>query len=108
MIRVNVRCCCQPQKILGTLEVPHAANGQVWRSRFQEAFFAAMVREELPKLVPTGSIPMDATTSIKTKIIKLKMFHGDGAYDEEVAVYSEERPLEFWRQFYGFKEGDAV
>ena len=75
MPRFNVRCCCQPQKILGTMELatsyPH------------------------PKL---------ATSKGWTQIELRSFFNGN---EMEFAVYSDDRPIEFWRQFASFQEAPS-
>lgn len=94
MYRLNVRCCCQPQKILGTLEVPSLNPIQ---------------RFTIMTLAPRYAAPRYAgadATEIKYHTIQLKYFcqglNGDDS--GELAVYSDDRPIEFWRQFKGFIE----
>lgn len=96
MHRLNVRCCCQPTKVLGTIEVPEiVARG---------GFF------NVP--IPITDRPLDVVSIEVRKIAlgrcsDLERELGLPA-DREFAVYSEERPIEFWRAFPSFREGDAV
>jgi hypothetical protein len=84
VIVLNVRCCCQPQKILGRLPVPkQALEYGYWR-------------------VPTMSIG----AGLETHIIEVRKFN-NGHYGQEIAVYSDDRPVEFWRGIPGFIEAPA-
>lgn len=94
MPRYFVRCCCQPQKILGVLELRHPVGGRS----------TVHVRERLR--FPTCSLrrfdanePMPATAIRRYHAIKLRIFDRN-----EIAVYSEDRPIEFWRTIEGFRE----
>lgn len=81
-VRLEVRCCCQPQKIFGTLEVP---DDRAWDGG---SF-------EVPIRRPEGAIEVET--------IRIRGFSFiPGEWD--VAVYSDDRPLEFWRQIPTFKE----
>lgn len=85
-----VRCCCTPKKIFGFLLLPvHGASAEVidnvgTRYRLQIRRFNDLVcqRPFAPESVPIG----------------------DSAVVEEAAVYSEDKPIEFWRSIPGFVE----
>lgn len=89
-----VRCCCQPTKLLGFLRLPEdnkqrvmGADGRSYpvelktmrKPRFRSFDFMAM---------PPGSHVADIGFS----------------HDEELAVYSEDRGVEFWRGIPDFVE----
>jgi hypothetical protein len=77
MPRLNVRCCCQPQKILGTLEVASLYPNQRLAAR-------------------RGIVE-----------IEVRAFCNAGEMEYEFAVYSDDRPIEFWRQFASFQEAPS-
>lgn len=79
---LNVRCCCTPTKILGTMP---------WADGREQLLFARMS--------PDGVITKHT--------VRVRHFrHEDGT--NELAVYGDDRGLEFWRKVPGFKEGDYV
>ena len=85
MKRLQVRCCCQPTKILGTLEVPYAPeSGHGFFYLWDIAGKKHRVRVE----------NLYDYTDLSEEIYTL-------------AIYSEDRSVEFWRQFLGFKEETA-
>ena len=108
MTRLNVRCCCQPTKILGTMEVPSpiAERG---------GFFKIFSR---PKWLTDGyfSSEPDNIQTVEVRCLILRGFSDDVRryeakpmpLDTEMAVYAEERPIEFWRTLPGFRESDEV
>ena len=103
MARLNVRCCCQPTKILGTLEIlslpPHASQCPGMYNRTTVAVYAL---EEF--FVSDGPLLSPSTTApYKKEIVQLRSFG-----HRELAVYSEERPIEFWRGILGFEENDNI
>lgn len=79
--KVNVRCCCQPQKILGTLEL---SENDIERRRFW-----VVERGETPSIMAASS--------------------GTGAL-KSIDSKHHDRPIEFWRKLSGFMENrsDAV
>lgn len=87
MAEYPVRCCCQPQKIFGYLELP---DGLVGGTR-------------IPVSLPAEATPAGApSNSHKIEMIELRgcfVF-----FQEHVAVYSDDRPIEFWRQLPNFRE----
>lgn len=95
-MRLNIRCCCQPTKIFGTLEVP---AGSIDRMGFN-----VCLAGPVPKL--STQIP-NTLTSTQFHHIQIKPF-GPVMGIKEWAVYSDDRPIEFWRKLPGFKEGDCA
>lgn len=101
MKTVNVRCCCQPEKIIGTLDL---SEGTIERRRFW------VFERPWPKRFVTAdaSLGLDEIQPFNSDryLIVLKNFsHADNAGDRrEVAVYSDDRPIEFWRKLHSFKE----
>lgn len=95
MPRLNVRCCCQPTKILGTLEVPEGwqALKAINLRRYDGGLEVLEIRE----------IVLGARSELVEKYSRVPL----PALTER-AVYSEDRPIEFWRKVPGFREGDAV
>ncbi len=67
-----VRCCCTPVKILGFLSVPKSDGIGTLR----------MINRYGPMIV----------ADLDVKFARCNGF-------DERAIYSEERPIEFWRQF---------
>lgn len=76
---VAVRCCCTPTKVLG---------------------FISMRRENVKAgycfRLPVRGVHM-------AKICHLREM-AMGRYAQEIAIYSEDRPIEFWRSVSGFIE----
>jgi hypothetical protein len=110
MPRLNVRCCCQPQKILGTLDVPEWAvkDGHFTvlpsRSPGSLSFDAnRTIRPSRVDRVEIREIVLGAHSSLAERLSRVPL-----PPMREFAVYSEERPIEFWRKVPGFREGDAV
>lgn len=85
---LNVRCCCRPQKILGTLEIDD----------LHLSFTVAIARP-----ISTGPTWPREWVAFDYHRIELRHYQG---FDEEteIAVYSDDRPIEFWRQLPNFRE----
>ena len=63
----------------------------------------------MPDLVAFSTAePQPVTIRAKTHDVILREFSDNPKRHHELAVYSEERPIEFWRNIYGFREGDQV
>lgn len=92
MPRYLVRCCCQPQKILGTLDLAEPVRGR-------EVQVRERIRFPLRSMLdfdPAAPIPHNP---IRHHTVKIRIF---GLH--ELAVYSDDRPIEFWRKIEGFTE----
>jgi hypothetical protein len=96
MTSYPVRCCCQPNKIFGYMDVPAGA-----KTHFEVVSFTpALPVWDHKNLEPTAAWSAERHT-IEIKPIKLEN-HSPGEY--ELAVYSDDRPIEFWRKIRGFHE----
>ncbi len=96
MIRkLNVRCCCTPRKVLGTLQIDAP----------DEAIFSGnRITLQQPCCHPT---PDDLVTIQLRRFIHRPGWHAQyGLF--EIAVYSEDLPLAFWRKVAGFTEGEET
>lgn len=93
-MRLNVRCCCLPVKILGTLEVTKEQAQQRWLDvPLRRASYA------WDRKVQAGD-----EITVRARV-ELKIFCNPFAKPQtELAVYSDDRPVEFWRGIPGFIE----
>jgi hypothetical protein len=85
---LNVRCCCQPTKILGRFPVPDHALGC--------GSFRVATRSFRVATMSQGH-------SLETHTIEVRLFN-NGFLGQEYAVYSDDRPIEFWRSLPSFIE----
>lgn len=90
----NVRCCCNPNIVLGTLDVPNASM--------------MSTHIDVPRLVPVRAWsritqPEQAESHVTHDRLEIGDVWLDGAYLER-AIKSNDRPIEFWRQLRGFHE----
>jgi hypothetical protein len=98
-MRYAVRCCCQPAKLLGWLEGPEGVRQFTvfeigdWRRRAPPGLHVVQVRElcsnrivEHPEHEDEFGVPVELVPT------------------RERAIYSDDRPLEFWRRIEGFEE----
>lgn len=85
--RYAVRCCCQPTRIFGWMILPAGLDHG----------------DEIKVLTlpPLAATP-DNTPLPVTETIRLKRYGKANTW--EVAVYSDDRPIDFWRQVPGFIE----
>ena len=90
-MRVNVRCCCNPDRVLGTVDLP----------RVDKRFVYVWPKV---KCLPFEGV-VDKSVSIPRLEIAQVAFP-DGTY--EYAVKSEDRPDEFWDTLPTFRRGDRV
>ena len=90
MKRYPVRCCCRPDKVFGTLalNVPDRPGRYIIRS-----------------LPPIPSLE-DLCSIKESELLEVELRHLTdpitGIYT--LAVYSDDRPIEFWRGVPGFVE----
>ena len=103
-MKFNVRCCCTPMKILGTLELPDGTMTLRDGTRVPvtlpekvdaEAGQLYAVVPELPKMVRVEHVLLRTFAEYDPDLRD---------YTRELAVYSEDRPVEYWRQFPTFEE----
>lgn len=89
MARYAVRCCCQPRKIFGYLELPaglrHGDRVPIYRP-VRTPLLAAF----------DGPAIVNSCEYVELRILG----HRDGR--RELAVYSDDRPEEFWRDLPNF------
>ncbi len=96
MHRLNVRCCCQPQKILGTLELRSLALRQ-----------EVYIPPEYPSIWSKPEAINEIVQVPPYETIVLRQFYHLATGELELAVYSDDRPIEFWRKFKGFREATS-
>lgn len=80
-----VRCCCQPTKVLGFMQLP---RGQAKHSVWVQGHGLDVIEV---RLMSDAKRTDDGTHAITT----------------EMAIYSEDRGIEFWRGVTGFVEAAA-
>ncbi len=97
-MRYPVRCCCEPTKLYGHIELPGPAR------RSGDAFVVERA-ERLPRPRSIREI-LDGQPSMMPGLrrhrMELKRVVGPGL--DEIAVFSDDRPIEFWRNIVGFEE----
>lgn len=90
-----VRCCCAPRKIFGFLRVPldrlHVVASRVWAPGSVQVKDAAGAPHAL-ELRLSCEYRHDSELAGKPKAT------------DELAIYSDDRPIEFWRTIPGFVE----
>jgi hypothetical protein len=90
MSRLNIRCCCQPEKVLGSMLWPEPAPG-VWPARYDGTpmpFWTLTYKESI--FAPISHVTL-----------QVREFQDlDGR--REWAVYGEDRPIEFWKHMRGY------
>lgn len=77
-----VRCCCQPQKIFGFIRLPDMERSNVVDKR--------------------GNVHKLELRSMAN--CKMTVLNNQLEYERELAIYSDDRPIEFWRSVVGFLE----
>ena len=94
-IWVAVRCCCQPTKVLGFFPIREdemRIGRMVMRRKMRRPSFAAI----------TDETPQPETVGNQYEEVRIEALN---SYNEkEYAIYSEDRPIEFWRELIGFVE----
>jgi len=100
VVWIAVRCCCKPTKVLGFIKLPvdRARRGHVrLMKRRQSALLAPMNLLRVPEPVSNEDFYAD---------VRIETMSGfeNGESNREVAIYSEDRPIEFWRSIEGFVE----
>ncbi len=80
-MKLNVRCCCRPEKVLGTLSVPDS---------LLDRDYVVMMRKD-------GG----------TASVQLKWFWNALDYYKELAVYSDDTSPEFWDGLVNFEANEG-
>lgn len=86
-MRMNVRCCCDPNIVIGTLEVPPGNYNLL----------------HLPPKLSWTRAPNDMVEVVTLTVGEVWI----GGYTER-AIKSEDRPDEFWDTLPSFRRGDCV
>jgi hypothetical protein len=101
-MRYPVRCCCRPQKLLGYLELRpglrHGDRVTVWpRLRFP------VVPLSVPEDSPPVQLPEPEVIELREVRLAVATRPG-GSFEwrEELAVYGDGRPDDFWATLPGF------
>lgn len=105
MRRLNVRCCCTPTKIFGTMEVP---DNVLWNG----ATFPVLLIPEREHWThdPNTLVKHNQTEWHRITVMKFRSriratVTEDIILDnDELAVYSDDRPREFWLRVPTFQE----
>lgn len=93
-MKLNVRCCCSPTKVFGTLHVPGPVSpGQAIRIPMLDGSTELVLIRE----IYTVRYPIFLDESQEVKPV---------GQATELAIYSEERPIQFWLGAVGFTKGD--
>lgn len=101
-MRLEVRCCCQPQKLLGWIDVPdrQVVMGQALRLPYRRPIYEG--------ISPTAAMPPRMTSAADEVVTHLQLYVGRIASPERprgyLAVKAEGVPIETLRQIVGFKE----
>lgn len=98
-MRLNVRCSSSPNTIFGTLEIPGYVPDRP--TSFPVFTFKPLTLTELFEADITDSNTDRAIEMIETRYI-------DRLGQRELAIYSDDRPIEFWRQLPDFREGEKI
>lgn len=85
-----VRCCCNGARILGFLKL-RCAQASAGRTLVTDSERQTAARSVADMLTPK-------VTTIRRWPITIRI------YGNELAVYSEDRPIEYWRDVPGFVE----
>ncbi len=95
-VLLNVRCCCQPVKVLGTLCVPVPAEG------FQHGYKIPLGVPILEAVRAFSAVQDDPRPMNKSvAFAEVRAFINQHGI-KEFAIYSDDRTIEFWRQIPGF------
>lgn len=89
-----VRCCCQPQKVIGFMRLYNAPLDYVLVREVETLRTSSAVIGDANIPGPVAITP--------THRIEIRTFNDHGV--KEPAIYSDDRPIEFWRRIRGFVE----
>ena len=89
MASYPVRCCCTPTKILGHLDLPDGLrDGQRYR---------------IVERAPLTKRPYGRASSVRMHDAVLRRYRKADNNVDEIAIYSDDRPINFWRNIYGLR-----
>lgn len=88
MNRLNIRCCCRPEKVLGSLPWP------CWPADLYGT-------HRTFRLPPVPSTPMGR---IQTVTVEIRRFvdPAEPRWAEEWAIYGDDKPIGFWQSIPGY------
>lgn len=89
-----VRCCCTPTKILGFLKLPLTTQEGNARVRTGDGNYADVKLKEISQI----------RCALPERYSRFQYHPPLSSYEKELAVYGEDRPIEFWRSFPDFME----
>src|SRR5215831_6329061 len=93
-MRYAVRCCCMPVKVMGWLDLPKDCPDKLTIALFQS------VPLNFWNLSPEEQVHHSPIQNLQA-VIELKTYvHLSGSWER--AVYSDDRPLSFWKRIPGF------
>ena len=99
VVWIAVRCCCKPTKVFGFIKQPvdRARRGYVRLMKRRESISAIVNLNSAPEPVSNDEFYAD---------VRIETMSGfeNGELSREIAIYSEDRPIEFWRTIEGFVE----
>lgn len=102
MRRLNVRCCCQPAKILGTLPWDESSRETRWVVERSSGDGRLFHQPFVLRVQPMRSVACDVPLSL------FNVLEPGGLITEELAYKAEGAPIETLRLIKGFIEGDQV
>lgn len=86
-----IRCCCSPLTLFGWLEGP-ADVSEFWVPE----------RLQAPVWNAPGSAAVPIHRGHRVQVMLFGRIAGDGMREHEHAIYSDDRPAEFWQALQGF------
>lgn len=105
-MKLNVRCCCKPKKILGTLEVRQSIT-KAGNYTIPVPSVSSRAAEFTPDGVEPTPLRMVPVTLKVMKFSEGLVKNADGSWyyrTSELAIYSDDRGVAFWRNIPGFTE----
>lgn len=94
MGRYEVRCCCEPEKLLGYVDLPRAD----YRSG-EKTFVLRLVRTAIRRSVDDDKV--DPARDRRAEI-EFRRYRDPKKGIDQIVVYSDDHPLDFWNQLAGF------
>lgn len=96
-----VRCCCTPRKVFGFLKLPAVQSGN---TRDERIVVDTWGQEHTIKLMPISINKRSMSDECRRFIAVVPFDLVEDIGLPEVAIYSDDRPIEFWRTIEGFME----
>lgn len=105
MKKLNVRCCCLPETVFGTLQVPDDVGVE---ARLRRVFQLDIVLTQSVHDFKMADALKPVNYEPRYAEVRHLWTTDTGVCKLELAVYSDDRPIEFWRTVRGFVEGERV